>query len=174
MAAKICDRCHLEFPLNRFSKRTAAKDGLRKTCKDCDAAYQAKFRASNPHIIQARLDYRRTRHRRDPRHGMYWDAKQRAKSYGMAFDICIDDIVIPERCPVFGRPFVIGNPDWAPSIDKIVPSLGYMKGNIQVISRFANIMKNKATPEQLICFATWVLSQLDGFALVEEETHLNG
>lgn len=66
----------------------------------------------------------------------------------------------PLRCPVFGTPFVergVGFSGGSPSIDKIVPSKGYIKGNIQVISMRANCMKRDATPTQLKQFARWVL-----------------
>ena len=63
-------------------------------------------------------------------------------------------------CPVFGVPFELskkGFHDWSPSIDKIDPIKGYVKGNIQVISVKANCMKRDASPEQLVQFANWIL-----------------
>jgi hypothetical protein len=44
----------------------------------------------------------------------------------------------------------------SPSLDRIKPELGYVPGNIQVISARANVMKNDATPEELLAFANWV------------------
>ena len=72
-------------------------------------------------------------------------------------------------CPVFGIPLSQGCPSGAwterytsPSIDRIIPELGYVKGNIQVISFLANVMKHNATKEQLKLFALWVLrTQVD-------------
>lgn len=84
-------------------------------------------------------------------------AKARAKKYGVIFDISADDIHIPEFCPYLGielKPFS----EWSsPSLDKIDPSLGYVKGNIQVISLLANTMKSSASIEQLVTFAENVL-----------------
>ena len=34
-------------------------------------------------------------------------------------------------------------------MDKIIPSLGYVKGNVQIISNRANFMKNDATIENI-------------------------
>ena len=36
-------------------------------------------------------------------------------------------------------------------------SLGYVRGNVTVMSMKANIMKGDATPEELLQFAEWVL-----------------
>jgi len=68
----------------------------------------------------------------------------------------------PACCPVFNKPFVergTGFSDWSPSIDKIKPHKGYVKGNIQVISMLANCMKRNASPAQLKQFAHWVLKE---------------
>jgi hypothetical protein len=40
------------------------------------------------------------------------------------------------------------NPN-APSLDKVDPTLGYVKGNVRVISMRANWLKQDATVEQL-------------------------
>lgn len=90
-------------------------------------------------------------------------AKVRAKKQNVPFTIFVDDIVIPEFCPILGMKLVVHKgtsgawPD-SPSLDKIVPELGYVKGNIQVISSLANSMKFTATPEQMLLFAKWVVS----------------
>jgi hypothetical protein len=69
--------------------------------------------------------------------------------------------IAPKKCPVFGVPLSTGKGkmhDWSPSADKIIPEKGYVRGNIQVISMFANRMKQNATPKQLKQFAQWVLA----------------
>lgn len=68
--------------------------------------------------------------------------------------------IAPKKCPVFGEKFVErgnGFDRWSPSIDKINPKKGYVRGNIQVISVFANAMKRDASPRELRKFASWVL-----------------
>ena len=67
--------------------------------------------------------------------------------------------IAPEICPVFGVPFKRGSTGynhWSPSIDKILPQLGYVRGNIQIISNRANLIKQDATPEELKMFANWI------------------
>ena len=60
----------------------------------------------------------------------------------------MEDIVLPEVCPVFGTPFEENTP-FAASLDRIDSSQGYIKGNIQVLSARANTLKNDATLDEL-------------------------
>jgi hypothetical protein len=76
-------------------------------------------------------------------------------------NITIDDIIISTYCPYLGVK-LLTNPDERNSpnyfsIDRIDSSKGYVKGNIQIISRLANTMKNNATISQLIIFAENIL-----------------
>lgn len=78
--------------------------------------------------------------------------KSKCLSTGVPFNITINDVVIPRRCPLLGIELRAGlprNSAESPSIDRIVPSLGYVKGNVWVISNRANILKNDATLEEL-------------------------
>lgn len=94
---------------------------------------------------------------------MYRRSKARAKDRGIEFTIDKSDIIIPEVCPILGMPLVIksgssGGSDCSPALDRIDNSKGYTKGNVQVISHLANMMKSSATVEQLQMFAKWVNS----------------
>ena len=79
-------------------------------------------------------------------------AKARAKKKNVPFDLLPEDIRIPENCPVFGIPLLRGEgiaEDQSPSLDRMVPEKGYVKGNIWVISHRANRIKNNATLAEL-------------------------
>ena len=90
----------------------------------------------------------------DDRSAMWSRAKYRAAHKGREFTITKEDIVIPERCPLLGIPLVChrgkgsqqGN---SPSLDRIDPTKGYIKGNVWVISNRANTLKNDATLQEL-------------------------
>lgn len=87
--------------------------------------------------------------------------KSRAKRLGVDFDLSVDDIEGPEFCPILGVKLVRGGhttKDNSPSVDRINPSGGYTKDNIQIISNKANMMKNNASPDELRKFAEWVLN----------------
>lgn len=93
---------------------------------------------------------------------MLRDAKTRAKEYDVPFTITLDDIVIPERCPVLGVRLYRGQGrhPHSPSLDRLVPGMGYVPGNVIVVSRHANIIKSDATPSQIRAVADFYDNQL--------------
>lgn len=89
---------------------------------------------------------------------MFFRAKSRAKKAGISFNICKDDVLIPEKCPILDIPLIkfegkSGGKKNSPSLDRINPNLGYIKGNIMVISFLANQMKSHANIAELIKFS---------------------
>ena len=80
-------------------------------------------------------------------------AKISAEKRGLQFDLEPSDIIYPEFCPVLGirieQNTKRGPNDSSPSLDRIFPERGYVKGNIRVISQKANRIKNDATAEEL-------------------------
>lgn len=83
---------------------------------------------------------------------LFMSAKHRAKKKGLPFEIDIDDIIIPETCPVLGIKLCIDNRKTngdSPSLDQKKAGLGYTKDNIQIISWRANKIKSDATIEEI-------------------------
>lgn len=65
-----------------------------------------------------------------------------------------------KKCPVFGVKLVTGTKTmhrWSPSVDKIAPKKGYVRGNLQIVSYLANSMKRDATRKEMKQFAQWIL-----------------
>jgi hypothetical protein len=80
-------------------------------------------------------------------------ARHRAKEKQLPFDLQEGDIMVPEICPVLGIQLKTGEGnicDTSPSLDRIVPGKGYVKGNVIVVSSKANLIKSNATPEEII------------------------
>lgn len=102
----------------------------------------------------------RARHRRHPLSNVVASAKQRAKKQGVPFDITPEDIHLPDVCPVLGIPLIrgwgIGRTDNSPALDRVVPELGYVKGNVQIISDRANRIKNDGTAEEHRLIAEYI------------------
>ena len=79
-------------------------------------------------------------------------ARRRAKEAGLPFSITESDIVIPDTCPILGIPIIRGRGSVcrnSPSVDRTIPALGYVKGNVRVISHRANSLKNDATVAEI-------------------------
>ena len=94
--------------------------------------------------------------RRNPRKAIISSSRNRARKCGYAFDLTVEDIVIPDRCPILGIPLRLkawagetGGTDNSPSLDRIDPSKGYVRGNIRVVSNRANTLRNNATLKEL-------------------------
>ena len=93
----------------------------------------------------------------DRRYNMYHNAKHRAKKKGLPFTITIDDIVIPEKCPLLGIDLISTNDKrnpHNPSLDQVLPGNGYTPDNIQVISSRANWLKGDATLTEMETLVT--------------------
>ena len=75
------------------------------------------------------------------------------------FGITEADIEIPARCPVLGIELHLGtraNRDASPSLDRFVPGLGYVRGNVYVISQRANRLKNDGTLVEFEHLTHWM------------------
>lgn len=86
-------------------------------------------------------------------------ARARARKESLVFNLRKEDLTIPEFCPVLGVRLgrSLGKKkETSPSLDKIIPELGYIKSNVQIISVKANWMKSNASPEELLKFAEWI------------------
>jgi hypothetical protein len=97
---------------------------------------------------------------------MVVSARARAKRQNLPFNLTEQSFVIPDVCPYLGIPLNKVNiamvDTFQPnnvSLDKIIPELGYVEGNVEVISMLANMMKTCATPEQLVNFAITILNR---------------
>lgn len=79
---------------------------------------------------------------------LFWQAKSRAKKRGLEFSITMADVVVPDICPLLEIPIHKKGyiqTDNSPSLDRIDSSLGYVPGNVQVISQKANTIKSTST-----------------------------
>ena len=109
-------------------------------------------------------NYHKQQKRNHPASFLLTQARSRSKTRGQEFNIDITDVIIPEICPYLkvklNTSYVDGHKAMdAPSIDRIDSTKGYIKGNVEVISRLANIMKNNATQDQLLEFAHSIIER---------------
>ena len=165
----ICKRCEKEKEENLFYTDKRTKNGYSYYCKACEQNRQQQYVAKNRQEInrRARLkdeqnrqaqrdktnNWRKKYKKKCPEYFLWASAKQRAKHQKLPFTIEVKDIIIPKTCPVLGIQISTettkGFIDNAASIDKIIPILGYVPGNIIVVSYRANKIKTNATFEEL-------------------------
>lgn len=131
--------------------------------------YDKKYR-SLPYVkikrkSQQIKDYysRKDRFIKDPAKYLCAVAKVRAKQQGIIFDLNPDDIKIPVYCPLSGNLLVKGNgydPN-AMSLDRLIPSNGYVRGNVFVISRLWNLRKSNMTVDDLQNIINYIKERLN-------------
>ena len=137
--------------------------------KEEQREYDRKYRELNRERIRVQNKERAQRTksslvwgRRNPEKRMLIGARTNAKRRGLEFTITVDDIHIPDVCPVLGIPLYVapieigGVSPNSPSIDRINNELGYVPGNIRVISWRANNLKRDATADELEAVAKYL------------------
>jgi len=98
---------------------------------------------------------------------LYKYAKKRAKELNLPFALTEEYVrsLIPDMlCPVIRIPLVVAKGravDGSMTLDRLNPGLGYVCGNVFVVSHLANIIKNDCTePQMLYSLADWLESLL--------------
>lgn len=157
---KSCSKCGETKPIDQFGKLSSSKDGLKYYCKSCRSIEHSLYVQKNPEFYKKRYkNYRR----RNPEKFLYskekyriniekillWSAKARAKKKNLPFSIQLEDIVIPEKCPLCDVSLKVHDGQNAPSIDQIIIGFGYTSDNILVLCTGCNSRKKDATIEWL-------------------------
>jgi len=89
-------------------------------------------------------------------------AKNRAIKQNLPFDLDLDFLmsIALDECPVFKTPFIWGQSKgkhpYRPSLDRVIPELGYIKQNVVFISLKANVIKQDVAEKELYAVADWL------------------
>ena len=139
-----CSRAGEVQPMENFYKYKRGFDGLSAACKTC--------------VNKQRDEWRRKKGLQTPKRERTYEfepntwiaykyprIRYRALKKGIPFDMEPSDLAdMPELCPVLGCKLDYDRRGdrrlWA-SVDRIIPALGYVKGNIRIISMAANLAK---------------------------------
>lgn len=84
-------------------------------------------------------------------HSRFMRKRQNAKNTGYEWNLEFKDLVWPKYCPILGLKldyFTSVVSEQSPSFDRIDNNIGYVKGNVQIISWRANRIKNNGTAEE--------------------------
>lgn len=143
-SSKKCRGCNQDKDIVEFWLVKKYYDGFDYKCKSCRSNEY-----NNTYISK-----------------MFSRAKKRAKETNVPFTITKEDISVPDVCPVLGIPLEFGggtgveNRANSPSLDRIIPELGYVPGNIAVISYRANLLKSNGTLEEHKMLVEWLTRTL--------------
>lgn len=146
---KECQGCRKNKPLNEYPNRGDGSGRLRPYCHLCSRdIIKARYRA---HKNNSPFIWKCTK------------IKSSAKSRNLPFDLTPEylESIWSGVCPITNVNLVWdadrSNPFGA-ELDRIIPSKGYVKGNVAFISRRMNKIKSDATSEELIKLGEWIAS----------------
>lgn len=144
IATKICLNCQKSFDGGR-------SDRIYCSIKCGNNYRSSKWEVKNPDKVKARRE--KTREKSWIRFALS-RVKHRAKTRGIPFNIELNDIDQPTHCCVLGIKLNYNNKGLgykgnSPSVDRVDPKKGYIKGNVRVISWRANLLKSDASIEEL-------------------------
>lgn len=103
------------------------------------------------HLVQCR-EKQAAYYKKNPTIYLLNACRDRCRKKGLVCNLTKEDIAIPTHCPVLGIPLFHGNRaflDNSPSLDRMIPELGYVRGNVNVISFRANRIKHNATLDEV-------------------------
>ena len=152
-----CRDCGFPKAISDFRWRNDNKK-YRTICKPCETSvhHQKYMRKRATISKEARI-----RAEADIVGRLLKGAKDTARRKKLSFNLDRQDIIVPDICPYLGTKITNvqgeGYCGTNASIDRVDPRLGYVRGNIQIISRRANSMKNDANAAELVFFARRVL-----------------
>ena len=120
--------------------------------KEKKRLYDIEYRKlnKNKRSMQNKIHYdsiRKQKFIENPQHYLWYVARTRARKYNTEFNIEESDIIIPVYCPILncklekGEGYLFN----AMSLDRVDNTKGYIKGNVRVISRKANLLKSSLT-----------------------------
>lgn len=164
---KVCSKCGEELPLDQFYPH-------RRACKKCESLRKKEWHKKNSERLnkkykerywnnkEASAEYCREwrKDRKENRWFEHFTANKRRDCLvrGITFELTPEYLasIWVDVCPVLGIKItdtstLSGNnrPDNIAELDRLVPSLGYVKGNVRWISRRANRIKSDASIEEI-------------------------
>lgn len=135
-------------------------------CRECKSKKYKKYYSENKRKI---FDQRNVFGRTKPgiKASMLKGARRRAKEKGVPCTLQSADLPdIPDYCPIL-QTIKLQKGEGkmtpaSPSLDRIDPKLGYVPGNVQIISSRANTLKNDGSIEELTLVLEWMKSYKNG------------
>jgi hypothetical protein len=156
LKATKCKYCHRLEPEIKLVRPNCIKIQCCEECYNSPDACEKLKRMKIGHKKTAAkryiysIKYKREYRKKHWDHALYRSAFSRAKKLNVPFEISRKDIIVPKYCPVLGIELKQAEGrmnDASPTLDRLNPVLGYVKGNICVMSNRANRLKSNGTLE---------------------------
>ena len=150
----VCQCCLKTLPLEDFPKRSDRSGRFRPYCRQCARDGQrARYEA---HKRESPFKLKVTR------------ARSRSQFLQVPFDLDAEylESIWTGTCPVLGAPIFLNetsrSDEFAAELDRFVPWMGYVRGNVAFLSRRANRLKNNVTTAELEQLITWMKQYENG------------
>lgn len=116
------------------------------------------------HCIECSKSKNHTRYRKDWFRLQHNIRSSQCRKRSIPYDLTEEYLktIWTEKCPITGNTFVLydkTHPD-LPTLDRIKPELGYVKGNVVYISSRMNRIKYDASFEELFKLAEWIQTEI--------------
>jgi hypothetical protein len=174
----VCSKCKKEKKIEDFYRSNTRKCGYESGCKDCRRAAASNYGRTEQGKLQSKLQKQRMRG--TVQHALkkaMEEARRRARKQNIPFSLTIDDLssLVVSHCPITEEPL-----DWekryvvngrftknSPSLDRIIPELGYVPGNCAFLSHRGNTIKSNGTAEEHSRIVKYMTTQQLGGATLE-------
>lgn len=185
--ATICKECRRKKDRERYQKLKEDPEFMEKhrehgrkykeRHKDKVDAYNAEYRM-RPEVCEYKREWHQNKQKTLSLENRFKDmlrrCQNRASEKGFPCTITLEYLktLYCEICPLLEIPLnwnshAEGRDEFTPSVDKIIPELGYIPGNVRIISNLANMMKSYATKEQLLTFSKNIISYINCEEIVQ-------
>lgn len=158
---KKCKVCLVEKNLEEFYNRGDRRHAKRSMCISCHGERRRKRYAEATESEEFKKEHAKKTviwRSENVAKAMLSRAKSRSKNKNLDFDLVLEDVNIPELCPILGIKLEMAKgiaSDNSPSIDRLDSSKGYTKDNIIVCSYRANRIKSDSTIEDIEKLYIW-------------------
>lgn len=147
----VCKKLKLKI---EFNARKSSKDGLQYHCSECTKTRLKSFHNKKMESLTGHIKTILTR------------IKSRAKQTKIDFDLSVEylESIVVTNCPILDVDLTwckkSGKPtNNSPSLDRLNPKLGYIKGNVAWVSYRANRIKQDANLVELKKLINWMENQ---------------
>lgn len=178
LLTKVCRDCGRDLPISSFYKNG---NSYRPECKECKNKAESERRAKDVEARRAKDRERYSKNRekeiasmkryrenlKETNYLKYFiqNKKKAVIREGIEWDL--DEKFLEELftgvCPVFGCPIHLGGreEDCKAELDRLIPSKGYVKGNVRWISRRANRIKSDASIDEIKKILKYMEEQIE-------------